>query len=264
MKKGYSHNIIFLDCNLGFGAANNIGIEIAMKKNVDFILLLNQDAWMHIGSLDLLINLISENQCIGIATPLHLNAKLSSFDRNFQDYLSSSDLTDYIFKGIKNLKLEFIETKFVNAAIWLLSASCIKKVGGFNPCFFHYGEDNEYCNRLESKGYKIAILPSAIGIHAREHRPISFSKRKEKLHCLNYAKIDYFKSTNERSFIRSQYKILFNTWGFKLNIIERVIMVLKFTREFKKLRSCKQIIRTSEMPFLNTEMKNLKLNKVLE
>lgn len=32
--------------NLGFGKANNIGIEYALKNNADYIYLLNQDAWV--------------------------------------------------------------------------------------------------------------------------------------------------------------------------------------------------------------------------
>ena len=32
--------------NLGFGKANNIGIEIAYKAGADFFYLMNQDAWI--------------------------------------------------------------------------------------------------------------------------------------------------------------------------------------------------------------------------
>ena len=150
--------------------------------------------------------------------------------------------------------MEFIKTNFVNAAIWLVSASCIKKVGGFNPSFFHYGEDNEYCNRVRSRGLQIAILPSAIGIHDRENRPVYVSKSKEKLNCLNYAKIDFFKSTKKNSFSRSSCKILFNSWGFQLNNFERIIVLLRFLREFKNISKCKEIISSSEKPFLNSNL----------
>ncbi len=32
--------------NLGFGKANNLGIEMAYKKGADFFYLMNQDAWI--------------------------------------------------------------------------------------------------------------------------------------------------------------------------------------------------------------------------
>ena len=37
--------------NLGFGAANNIGIRIAMDEGYDGVLLINQDAWLAPGAL---------------------------------------------------------------------------------------------------------------------------------------------------------------------------------------------------------------------
>jgi GT2 family glycosyltransferase len=43
--------VYFQKKNLGFGAANNIGIELAFEKNAKHILLLNQDAWISIKIL---------------------------------------------------------------------------------------------------------------------------------------------------------------------------------------------------------------------
>lgn len=40
--------------NLGFGKANNIGIEIALKNNANFVFLLNQDAWVKLKSYTVL------------------------------------------------------------------------------------------------------------------------------------------------------------------------------------------------------------------
>ena len=42
--------------NAGFGKANNIGIKYALKKEFDFLYLLNQDAWIYPDTISLLIN----------------------------------------------------------------------------------------------------------------------------------------------------------------------------------------------------------------
>ena len=38
--------LIKQNSNLGFGQANNIGLSIALKEDVDYIFLLNQDAYL--------------------------------------------------------------------------------------------------------------------------------------------------------------------------------------------------------------------------
>ena len=42
--------------NLGFGKANNIGIEVAYKEGADFFYLMNQDAWLFQDSIQELLN----------------------------------------------------------------------------------------------------------------------------------------------------------------------------------------------------------------
>lgn len=59
----------------------------------------------------------------------------------------------------------------VNAAAWLVSAACIKKVGGFDRLLFtHYGEDDNYCQRLEYHGFELIVNSQAIIYHDRENR----------------------------------------------------------------------------------------------
>lgn len=71
---------------------------------------------------------------------------------------------------LKKLKLEY-RSKMVNAAAWLISAECIKRVGGFDTLLFtHYGEDDNYCQRLEYHGFELIVNSQAIIYHDRENR----------------------------------------------------------------------------------------------
>ena len=47
--------VITQSCNLGFGAANNIGIRIALNEGADYLFLLNQDAWVTPDCIEKLI-----------------------------------------------------------------------------------------------------------------------------------------------------------------------------------------------------------------
>lgn len=251
--KNIKNQVLFLNDNLGFGAANNIGIEIALKKQADYIFLLNQDAWLLPGTMNQMIKIHHEEKNVGIVTPLHFNAQLTELDKNFKDYLSSSNLTSYISKSSLAPELNHLETNFVNAAIWLLTADCIRKVGGFNPSFYHYGEDNEYCNRLLKRGYRILIHTKAIGIHDRENRDSVFDLKKEFLKCMNASKIEFFSDNRTMAFTKMILKVVLNSGSFNLSILFRIKVIFKLIKEKKKLNENKYESINNKSPFLKFE-----------
>lgn len=157
--------------NLGFGRANNIGIKRAYDVGADYVFLMNQDVWIEDDTLEKLIASAIQNREYGIISPMHLNGKGDALDYNFSYYASTvyceNLFSDIFFNRYEN-KIYFL--KFVNAAAWLISRKCIENVGGFNPSFFHYGEDDNYCQRVLHHGFKIGILPTSKIYHDRENR----------------------------------------------------------------------------------------------
>jgi GT2 family glycosyltransferase len=57
------------ESNLGFSGGNNLGIKYAMDKGAEYILLLNNDTIVEKDFLDVLVNIASKNQTIGLAVP---------------------------------------------------------------------------------------------------------------------------------------------------------------------------------------------------
>lgn len=41
----------------------------------------------------------------------------------------------------------------------------IETIGGFNPYFFHYGEDDEYVNRIRFHQKKVLLAPGSKAVH---------------------------------------------------------------------------------------------------
>ena len=158
--------------NLGFGQANNLGISYALKQGAEYIFLLNQDAYLQEGCIDILIEVHKKNTSYGILSPIHLNGQGNRLDRNFSNYVNYAAnpdfYSDFVLK--KPLK-EIYEVPFVNAAGWLLSRDILEKVGGFDPIFFHYGEDDNFCQRARFHGFKIGVVPFAFLFHDRAERP---------------------------------------------------------------------------------------------
>ena len=74
--------------NLGFGKANNIGIDVALKKGADAVFLLNQDTWIYENTISSLVEALFENSNLGIVSPLHYSADEKTFDENFNSYFN--------------------------------------------------------------------------------------------------------------------------------------------------------------------------------
>lgn len=157
--------------NLGFGQANNVGMSYALTQGAEYVFLLNQDAYLHKGCIETLIATQTQNPDFGILSPIHLNGKGSRLDQNFSNYLSYKNNPDFFSDFVLKKELQDIyDVPFVNAAGWLVSRSILETVGGFDPIFFHYGEDDNYCQRAIYHGFKIGVVPTAFLHHDREGR----------------------------------------------------------------------------------------------
>jgi GT2 family glycosyltransferase len=155
--------------NLGFGKANNIGIEKAYKEGADFFYLMNQDAWIYENSLEKLLAIYNSSDIkdkIGILSPMHLDGTEKRMDIFFERYLARNTHINRIFSDAFNNSLkDSYEIDFVNAAHWFLPRKTIEEVGGFNPYFFHYSEDYEYVQRISFFKKKIIVCPESKVVH---------------------------------------------------------------------------------------------------
>lgn len=163
--------VILMECfeNQGFGKGNNIGIKKAFNDGADYVFLLNQDAWI---DSDTITNLIAAHQRepqYAIVSPIHLNGNGDALDYKFSKYISPDrcqNLYSDIFLNV--IKEKIYKVEFINAAGWLISRKCLEIVGGFNPSFFHYGEDDNYIHRIKFHHFKLGVFPHSIIYHDRE------------------------------------------------------------------------------------------------
>ena len=184
-------HLIKTGVNLGFGKANNIGIRCAMERGADYFFLLNQDAWISEKTIKTLLGLFEEHPKYGILSPTHLNGKGDKLDFGFSTYSGMNEKEEFLTMQKNH---EVVTLKFINAAFWMISVQTIKKVGGFSPLFYHYGEDIDYINRLHYHGLQLGYSPRVFGYHDRESREVSRAGflRSERVYLLSeYANINY-------------------------------------------------------------------------
>lgn len=165
--------------NLGFGQGNNVGMRYALEHDADYVLLLNQDAYLHKDSIN---HMLAESDGRSLLSPIHLNGKGDGLDKMFRYLIRENDNTiiDDILTG-KSLAPSY-KVGRISAACWFLPVSIIKSIGGFNPLFFHYSEDDNYLHRLTYHGYPVILVTGARICHDRgEHGNVNVFNRK-KLH----------------------------------------------------------------------------------
>ncbi len=157
--------------NLGFGQANNLGMRQALDEGVDYVFLLNQDAFVEPGTIGALIDAHVKDPSLGIISPLHLNGKGNGMDANFLEYFLRSAVGEWVEAILlEKDRHSLIRTDFVNAAAWLVTASTLQRAGGFDPIFFHYGEDDNYAQRVRYWDMGIGVFTGARIRHDRESR----------------------------------------------------------------------------------------------
>lgn len=174
--------------NLGFGRANNIGMQIALAEGYDFVFLMNQDAWIASDAIQTLVTLSRKHPEYGILSPVHLTGKGDKPDPGFGHYAKIQEIND--LKENESI----LELPFINAAFWMIPVSVLKQVGGFSPLFYHYGEDKDFVNRLHYHHLRVGYSPEAFGNHDREYRPVTpagFLRTEYVYHLAEYANINH-------------------------------------------------------------------------
>jgi GT2 family glycosyltransferase len=132
--------------------------------------LINQDAHLKPGCLKKLVQLQKDNPQYAVLSPIHLSEGENHLDLHFAEFISRSNTRGLLISDLileKKLK-KIYEIDYVNAAVWLLSRQCIDRIGLFNPVFYHYGEDLNYLNRVQFRGFQVGIVPAAYAVHSRK------------------------------------------------------------------------------------------------
>jgi len=158
------------DKNLGFGAANNIGIQYALSQAASGVFLLNQDTYLEKDTIEKLKKISQKNQDYGLLSPIHYNGGGNFLDRNFSYYMGYDKVPGFYADALNGKLKEIYDVPFVNAAAWYLPRQTLETIGGFDPIFFHYGEDDNYVQRLLFHKLNIGVIPSSKVFHDRQGR----------------------------------------------------------------------------------------------
>ncbi len=166
-KEEMSEKVVLLKnkTNLGFAKAVNIGINYAMARKADYILLLNNDTVIKMPIIKNLTEFLSETKEAGIVAPA------ISFTKNEQILFDVGGRVNKLFGRTSHnevLQLENknpLKTDYVSGCCMLIKKEVIEKIGLLDERFFLYYEDVDYCLRAKKLGLLTYVLPSVSIYH---------------------------------------------------------------------------------------------------
>jgi GT2 family glycosyltransferase len=168
---GYPHvRLIRNKENLGFGQANNQGLRLALDEQAAYVFLLNQDAEIPPNDIKTMIAAHKAHPEYLVISPLQMNGQGTSFDHSFARLLTAELGSGFATREPGPDPAELWPVRQGIAAAWLLPREALTDIGGFNPLFYHYGEDEDYVNRVLYHGGKVGVSPRAAMRHHRDQR----------------------------------------------------------------------------------------------
>lgn len=163
--------------NLGFCEGNNIGIQYAMSRKADFVVVLNNDTLVSPDSVKELTKFMIENPGVAACSPKIYFAK--GFEFHSKRY-QKKDLGNVLWYagGVidwnnvygANLGVDEVdrgqydsesETDFFTGACAILRVKALEDVGIFDEKYFMYLEDADLSQRMKRRKLKVKYFPNA-------------------------------------------------------------------------------------------------------
>ena len=170
---------IRLERNIGFGGANNRGIEVARGE---YILLLNPDTVLEEETLREMRRFMERTPRAGVATSKILRPDGSlepGARRGFPSPWSAFARISGLSRIFPNSRLfgayhqswndpdETHRVEAISGCFMFFRADLLKSLGGFDPDFFMYGEDLDLCRRVELADREIWYHPATSIVHLK-------------------------------------------------------------------------------------------------
>ena len=172
--------------NVGFGRACNVGLEwIASQDSAAIVWMINPDArLLPEVSLLALTEFIGQNKTIAIlGTAIYTDT---------QDLWFGCGSFDPTTGAIEPRKRPHADRQSLHACNWvsgcstILNLACFERYPQFDPAFFLYYEDFDFCQRYRQQGYVVAITDK----FAVSHTPSSITNRNQ-FNKINHSTYSY-------------------------------------------------------------------------
>mgnify|MGYP000921928685 CR=1 FL=1 len=227
--------------NVGFGRANNIGMQIAKGK---YFFLLNSDTIILNDIFSFFVPFMEkpENETIGVIGAFLQDQKNSfihsggnfpslwqEIKTNWREFLIHTNLINP-FRIIKHRLIgkpiipqfptDVIEVEYITGADMFIRREIYDTIGGFDPQFFLYYEETDWQYQMAKIGWKRVLIPGPKIIHLEGQ-----SSKPKNIKSLSYMKISSLKFMKKNSGICS-YLLL------KINLLIIALLLFLLSRNY--------------------------------
>ncbi|MBA7532005.1 hypothetical protein ES705_24231 [subsurface metagenome] len=235
--------LIFIqaDENLGFAGGNNIGIKYTLcNKNIDYLLLLNNDIVVDKNFLSSLFLINENDKKIGIVGP-----KIYSYEK-YPEMYSAGCTTE-----LNILKKKFVsqrgrgeidrgqyntieEAGYIEGCCLKVNCNILNVTGLMDERYFLYFEDLDWVLRIKQLGWKSVYIPKSIVWH----------KGSSTMGQRNPSKT-YYMTRNKLLLLQKIFKI--NFWVFLYPLLLGKAFITIFYLLFFKKKSNNKLVRVQAL-----------------
>ncbi|MGL4880946.1 MAG: glycosyltransferase, partial [Waterburya sp.] len=196
--------------NLGFGQACNLGLNwIKRQNNQAIIWLINPDTYFVEHTLTTAIDFFKQYSHISILGTIVYNSegKITSAGGTFTPELAAFNT---IYSLPQDLTQDYVYTDWVSGCSLLINLANFTEIPQFDPRYFLYYEDLDFCLRYRQQGHQIAVTHLLKIIHDtssitdrnifQKYRHITNSYL---IHIEKYGNLSIFILTNIRMFLNT-------------------------------------------------------------
>jgi len=169
--------LIALEKNIGFAAANNLAAKYTQGQ---YLLLLNPDTVIRNNAVEKLLTFARANRRAGIwggrtifgdgslnptccynkMTPWSLFCRAFGLSALFNrwEFFNPEDLGGWQYNSVRQVDI-------ITGCFMLVKRPLWDDLAGFDPLFFMYGEEVDFCLRAADKGFRPLFTPEAEIVH---------------------------------------------------------------------------------------------------
>jgi GT2 family glycosyltransferase len=146
--------------NLGYTGGCNLGFDLALQSNADYVWLLNSDAVTEANTLPSLVQIMEDDASIGLISPiiaaLHNPSKLVHVVAKFDPQTPRCESTKDIEVGRRWMADNPSQIMLLGTAL-LVRVALVRKIGGFDAVLFAYWEDTDLSLRAIKAGFRNVV-----------------------------------------------------------------------------------------------------------
>ena len=161
-----SHQLILNKKNLGYAGGNNIGIEIALKSNAEYVWILNPDIRVEKDTLRKLLETATKGKKIAAVGPRILRRE------NPDIIFSDGGEIKFNYKCVvrhKNYEKRVESTTadvnfdvdYIDGSCFLINLEAVQELGSLPEEYFLYFEETDWCVNAKRNGWKLAVNSGA-------------------------------------------------------------------------------------------------------